>query len=158
MTPRELAKIVLEELGSRNQTLAFAESCTGGLAAGLVTEIPGSSRVFLGSAVTYSNEAKTALVGVPKQLLDAHGAVSEEVAIAMAEGARSRLGASIGLSFTGVAGPGGGSEKKPVGLVHFAVATAHGTYPAHHIFEGDRQAIRERAVAFGLGMVRGAPK
>jgi nicotinamide-nucleotide amidase len=141
-------------LAERGLTLAVAESCTGGLAAELLTRVSGSSRYFLGGAVTYANAAKTALLGVPAELIAAHGAVSAEVACAMAEGVRSRLGADIGLAFTGIAGPDGGSEKKPVGLVHWAVAKATGTEQRDRVFIGNRDDIRRRAVFAGLDSIR----
>lgn len=151
---RSFVETLLAELEAKRLTLALAESCTGGLTAELVTAVPGSSRVFLGSAVVYANTAKTALLGVPAALVEAHGAVSEEVAIAMAEGTRRRLGADVGLSFTGIAGPDGGSAEKPVGLVHFAVATEHGTKAERTIFSGNRDQIRKRAAFAGLALVR----
>jgi PncC family amidohydrolase len=119
-----------------------------------MTRTPGSSRYFLGGAVTYANSAKTALLGVPATLIDEHGAVSQEVACAMAEGARARFGADFGLAFTGIAGPDGGSERKPVGLVHWALASS--TAVAHHdrIFVGNRVDIRRRAVFAGFDLLR----
>jgi nicotinamide-nucleotide amidase len=141
-------------LAQRGLTLAIAESCTGGLASQLLTAIPGSSRYFLGSAVTYANSAKTTLLGVPAELLATHGAVSAEVAVAMAEGIRARLGADWGLSFTGVAGPDGGSEQKPVGLVHWALAGNGGTEHRVRVFVGNRLAIQRRAAFAGFDLVR----
>jgi nicotinamide-nucleotide amidase len=141
-------------LASQGLTLAIAESCTGGLAAELVTRVPGASRYFLGSVVTYANQAKTQLLGVPAELIAQHGAVSEPVARAMAEGARLRLGADIGLAFTGIAGPDGGTPEKPVGLVHWAVASARGTEHRERVFIGDRQSIRRRAVFAGFDLIR----
>jgi nicotinamide-nucleotide amidase len=141
-------------LASQGLTLAIAESCTGGLAAELVTRAPGASRYFLGSVVTYANQAKTQLLGVPAELIAQHGAVSEPVARAMAEGARLRLGADIGLAFTGIAGPDGGTPEKPVGLVHWAVASARGTEHRERVFIGDRQSIRRRAVFAGFDLIR----
>jgi len=116
--------------------------------------VPGSSRTFVGGAVTYSNALKTSLLGVPEALLAAHGAVSREVAAAMAEGARTRLGASVGLALTGIAGPGGGTTEKPVGLVHWAVATAAGVTGKDQVFPGDREQVRRRAAFAGLALVR----
>jgi nicotinamide-nucleotide amidase len=116
----ERAAEVLARARAAGVKVATAESCTGGLVAGALTEIPGSSDVVERGFVTYSNEAKSDLVGVPDELLSAHGAVSKEVAIAMAEGALAHVDAAV--SVTGIAGPGGGTEKKPVGLVHFAAA------------------------------------
>ena len=145
---------LLALLEARGRTLALAESCTGGLVSELLTDVPGSSRSFLGAAVTYSNALKTALLGVPEALLNAHGAVSREVAEAMADGARTRLGADIGLALTGIAGPGGGTPEKPVGLVHWAVATAEGVTAREQVFPGDRSQIRRRAAFAGLALVR----
>ncbi len=141
-------------LAQASKTIAIAESCTGGLAAELLTRVPGSSRYFLGGLVAYANSAKTSLLGVPAELIATQGAVSAEVACAMAEGVRARLGADIGLAFTGIAGPEGGSEHKPVGLVHWAVATADGAQPRQRVFVGDRQAVRRRAAFAGFDLVR----
>lgn len=141
-------------LSASGKTLAIAESCTGGLAAELVTRVPGSSRYFLGAAVTYANSAKTALLGVPEPLIVAHGAVSAEVARAMAEGVRARLGADFGLAFTGIAGPDGGTDQKPVGLVHWALASAGGTQAQERVFSGRRLDIRRRAAFAGFDLIR----
>jgi len=149
-----LAAVVLETLRERGLTLALAESCTGGLAAELLTNVPGASRVFLGGAVVYSNAVKTALLGVDPALIAAHGAVSSEVALAMAEGARARTGASIALSFTGIAGPDGGTPTKPVGLVHIAVSDADGTRALQRVFPGTREQVRRRAVNAGFSLLR----
>lgn len=149
-----------EHLGARlveqGLTLAIAESCTGGLAAELMTRTPGSSRYFLGGAVVYANSAKTSLLGVAPELIAQHGAVSAEVARAMAEGVRQRLGADYGLAFTGIAGPDGGTAQKPVGLVHWAVASAAGIDSKERVFSGDRLVVRRRAVFSGLDSVRRA--
>ena len=135
--------------------LATAESCTGGLIAACLTEIAGSSTVVDRGFVTYSNEAKNEMLDVPMEMLVEHGAVSEPVARAMAEGALARSRAGITIAVTGVAGPGGGTEAKPVGLVHFGCASASGgTFAAHHIFGGDRAAIRLVTVRTALAMVR----
>jgi nicotinamide-nucleotide amidase len=141
-------------LQAKGLTLALAESCTGGLVAELLTNHAGASAVFLGSAVTYANAAKVALVGVPAELIAEHGAVSAEVARAMAEGARRVFGSSFALALTGIAGPGGGSPEKPVGLVHFAVASAAGTTDARAVFTGNRDQVRRRAAYAGLALVR----
>ena len=146
--------VLVELLAARGETLALAESCTGGLGAELVTRVPGSSRVFVGSVVAYANDVKVALLGVDRALIEAHGAVSEEVARAMAEGVRRALGPTYGLAFTGIAGPGGGSDEKPVGLVHMALATAAGTQVDRRVFPGTRDEIRRRAVYWGLGLLR----
>ena len=135
--------------------LATAESCTGGLIIGCLTEVAGSSAVVDRGFVTYSNEAKNEMLGVPKELIIEHGAVSEPVARAMAEGALERSQASLTIAVTGVAGPGGGTETKPVGLVHFgcALSTAD-TRHAQHIFEGDRAAVRLATLRTALTMLR----
>lgn len=134
--------------------LATAESCTGGLIAGTLTEIAGSSAVVDRGFVTYSNEAKAEMLGVDPALLAAKGAVSAEVARAMAEGALARSRADIAVAVTGVAGPGGGTAAKPVGLVHFAVArTGHETIAYHEVFPGDRSAVREATVRTALRLM-----
>lgn len=121
-----LARRVLAEARARGFTIATAESCTGGMVAAALTAIAGSSDVFTHGFVTYANAAKTAMIGVPAALIAARGAVSAEVAAAMAEGALKASGASLAVAITGVAGPGGGSAEKPVGLVHLAVAARDG--------------------------------
>jgi nicotinamide-nucleotide amidase len=123
----DVADAVFAQLARTGSTLATAESCTGGLIAQMLTAIPGVSSAYMGGAVTYSNESKTILLAVPAGLIAAHGAVSPEVAAAMADGVRTRLGASLGISTTGVAGPAGGTPEKPVGLVYLGLATSHGT-------------------------------
>jgi len=149
-----LPAVLLELMRRRGLTLALAESCTGGLAAELLTNVPGASKVFLGSAVAYANEVKTAFLDVDPALLAAHGAVSAEVASAMAEGARARTGASMALSFTGIAGPEGGTPTKPVGLVHMAVSHADGTRAVERVFPGTREQVRRRAVFAGFSLLR----
>nr|WP_314076475.1 nicotinamide-nucleotide amidohydrolase family protein [uncultured Roseococcus sp.] len=149
------AAALLEALKARGLTLATAESCTGGLIAAALTSVAGSSAVVLAGFVTYSNEAKTAMVDVPAALIGRVGAVSEEVARAMAEGALARSGASIALSCTGVAGPGGGSAEKPVGLVHLAAARlGHATLHSRKVFPGDRTAIRAATVREAFALAR----
>lgn len=147
---------LLAELGAHQATLALAESCTGGLVAELLTDVPGSSRAFLGGVVAYSNEAKSALLGVDAALLAAHGAVSEPVARAMAEGARARFGSTFAAAVTGIAGPDGGTPEKPVGLVHFAVASARGTSAKALNFTGNRSDVRKRAAFAALALLRRA--
>ncbi|MCW8086529.1 CinA family protein [Sabulicella glaciei] len=140
------AEALLSACQTRGRTLATAESCTGGLIAAALTAIPGSSHTVLAGFVTYSNGAKSALLGVPSEIIARAGAVSEEVARLMAEGALLRSGAAIALSCTGVAGPGGGSAEKPVGLVHLAGAVAGHTVHRRCLFPGDRAAIRAATV------------
>lgn len=147
------AEAVLTACRAQSLTLTTAESCTGGLIAGLITSIPGASDVFTHGFVTYANEAKSGMIGVPAALIASHGAVSAQVARAMAEGAREVAGSSIAVSVTGIAGPGGGSAEKPVGLVHIACAGPKGTEHARHIFSGDRDNIRLQAVAAALTLI-----
>jgi nicotinamide-nucleotide amidase len=134
-------------------TLATAESCTGGLIAGAITEIPGSSAIFTHGFVTYSNGAKSELLGVPAGLIAAVGAVSEAVARRMAEGARLRAGADLAVSVTGIAGPDGGSAEKPVGTVWFGLAGPHGVAAYAKLFTGDRGEIRRASVAYDLTLL-----
>lgn len=149
-----LEKVVGELLRKVSATVALAESCTGGLVSERLTRVPGSSDYVLGGAVTYSNELKTQLVGVPAEMIAEHGAVSEPVARAMAEGACRALGSVYGIGITGVAGPGGGSEAKPVGTVHIAVAGPTETDHRKVRFPGDRERIRWHASQLALEMLR----
>jgi nicotinamide-nucleotide amidase len=136
-------------------TIAVAESCTGGLLAARLTELPGSSEYVRGAVVAYSNEAKIAQVGVPAELIERHGAVSTEVAQALAEGARARLGADVGVGVTGVAGPGGGTPEKPVGLVCLSVAGPNGATLTRSVhLPGARADVRDRATTVALHMIR----
>jgi nicotinamide-nucleotide amidase len=141
-------------LRERGLTLATAESCTGGLLAGRITELAGSSEYFLGGLVVYANEAKTALAGVPADMIERHGAVSQEVAEALADGARERLGADVGIGVTGVAGPGGGTEEKPVGLVWVSVAAGAEPRTRSLSLPGGRADIRDRATTIALHLLR----
>jgi nicotinamide-nucleotide amidase len=151
-----LERIVLYHLELRGATLATAESCTGGLVAERLTSISGSSRSFLGGAVVYSNELKTLFADVPADMIEEHGAVSREVAAALAEGIRARVGSTYGVGITGIAGPSGGSEDKPVGLVYLAVADAKDTQVLEKRFSGDRDRIRQHAAQQALDLVRRA--
>jgi len=151
---RRLEEVVGELLASRRLWIAAAESCTGGLVTSRLTDVAGSSRYVGTSVVAYANEAKTALLGVPPALLAEHGAVSEPVAVAMAEGIRSRAGADLGVGITGIAGPGGGSAEKPVGTVAVALATAAGTHARTFRFFGERQSVKFQASQAALDMVR----
>ncbi len=146
-----LEQIVGYWLQMRNATLAVAESCTGGLLAERITSVSGSSRYFLGGAVVYSNALKTELAGVPAEMIDRHGAVSREVAAALAEGIRYRCESTLGVGITGVAGPTGGTAEKPVGLVFHAVASSTGTEVVQRNFPGDRKRIRRFASTMALG-------
>lgn len=149
-----LEEVVAQLLTDNRATISAAESCTGGLLAERLTRIPGSSTYFLGGAVCYSNELKTAWADVPPEMITTKGAVSSEVAIALAEGIRRRVGSTFGVGITGVAGPGGGSEDKPVGTVHLALASPTGVKERVVHLPGDREAIRFYASQLALDMVR----
>jgi len=151
---RPVAELVLEQARGRGLTLATGESCTGGLVAAELTSVPGSSDVFAGGAVTYSNRLKEMLLGVPAAVLEAHGAVSAEAAQAMAAGARERLGADVAVAVTGVAGPGGGTPEKPVGLVFLHVSGPDGELERRIEWGGTRRDIRLRATVAALHMLR----
>jgi nicotinamide-nucleotide amidase len=151
---RDAAERVLHACRKRKLRVVTAESCTGGLVAATLTAIAGSSDVVDRAFVTYANEAKREMLGVPWDALLGHGAVSDPVARAMAMGALARSGADLAVSVTGVAGPGGGSAEKPVGLVHFGAArTGHDVIAERHVFPGDRDAIRRVAVITALTML-----
>lgn len=151
----EQARGLLALMDSKAMTLATAESCTGGLIAAAVTAIAGSSSVVMAGFVTYSNEAKHNMVGVGAESLAQHGAVSAEVAREMAEGARERAGVSLALSCTGIAGPGGATPGKPVGLVFIGCARdGAATLVERHVFPGDRAAVRAATVAAALDLAR----
>ena len=149
-----LARRVVEAAVTRGLIITTAESCTGGLVAGALTAVAGSSATLDRGFVTYSNAAKSEMLGVPADLIEAHGAVSEPVARAMAEGAVSRSAATVSVAVTGIAGPGGGSDEKPVGLVHFAASGPSGLIHAEHRF-GDigREAIRLESVRVALRLL-----
>jgi len=152
---KELEEVVIELLREKNATLAVAESCTGGLLADRLTNVPGASAVFLEGNVTYSNEAKTRTLGVPAELFSSVGAVSKEVAHAMAEGALERSGAAYALSTTGVAGPAGGTPEKPVGTVFIGLAARHqDTYVAKLFFPTDRLSFKRICTQHALEMLR----
>ncbi len=149
-----LEQIVSNYLQMRSATLAVAESCTGGLLAERLTSIGGSSRYFLGGAVVYSNDLKTIFTDVPKEMIEGHGAVSREVAAALAEGIRQRANATFGIGITGVAGPTGGTPQKPVGLVFIGLASESGTEVVEKNFPGDRKRVRWFATQQALDLVR----
>lgn len=149
-----LEQTVLDYLGLRQATLAVAESCTGGMIAERIASVPGASRSFLGGAIVYSDALKTSFADVPASTILAHGAVSAEVADALARGIRKRTGATMGLSVTGVAGPTGGTESKPVGTVYIALSDAQKTEVVDRIFKGDRTRVREWAAQQALDLVR----
>lgn len=154
---RELAVNLLAEYGGAGRMVATAESCTGGLIAGAITDIAGSSQVFDRGFVTYSNAAKSDMLGVPPSLIIGHGAVSAEVAVAMAVGALAKSKADVAVSVTGVAGPDGGTAAKPVGLVFIATAVRKGPAKAREYhFTGDREAVRLQTVECALERLRAA--
>lgn len=140
-------------LRQKGWTLALGESCTGGLVAHRITEVAGSSEYFLGGVVAYSNPVKHRLLQVPEQTLENYGAVSEETALQMARGARAVLGAHVGLSVTGIAGPGGGTPEKPVGLTILAVSTPAGDRIERHVWSGDRQANKQASAEAALQLL-----
>lgn len=149
-----LDELVAGGFADRGLTVATAESCTGGLLAARLTERPGSSAWVLGGVTAYANSAKEQLLDVPAEALDEHGAVSPEVALALAEGARARFGADVGVGITGVAGPGGGTAEKPVGTVHLCVAGPDGSELRALRLPGSRSAVRERAVTMAMHLLR----
>ena len=151
---RPIEEIVLALCRTRGLTLAAAESCTGGLLGARLTSVPGSSDVFRGGVVAYADDVKTEQLGVPGDVLSAHGAVSRPVAAAMASGVRHRLRADVGVSVTGVAGPGGGTADKPVGLVFVHAESPNGDRGADFSLPADRESIRRRAVVTALHLVR----
>jgi nicotinamide-nucleotide amidase len=149
------AKHIVEKFSARQLTVATAESCTGGLVSGALTEIPGSSAVLLCGFITYSNDAKQRMLDVPTDVLREHGAVSRETALAMAQGALKHSAASLSVAITGIAGPGGGSDDKPVGLVQFAAARRGGRNITREMRFGDigRGNVRQRSVLVALEML-----
>ena len=151
---QSLEEIVAHEMTLNQATVATAESCTGGLLAERLTRIPGSSSYFLGGVVCYSNDLKIAWADVPAELIESKGAVSPEVAQALAQGIRRRIGATLGIGITGIAGPSGGSPEKPVGLVYIALAEANGSRDRTLRFPGDRERIRWHASQAALDMLR----
>lgn len=150
-----LAEEVGGMLRSRKETLAVAESCTGGKVGDMITDVPGSSDYFLGGVVSYSNESKVSLIGVSRESLRSVGAVSEEVAVEMARGVRERLGSTYGIGITGVAGPTGGSKTKPVGLVYIAVASSDSHVVSRNVFKGSRIEVKTSAARRSLEMLKG---
>lgn len=151
---RSVEEIVLSLCRARGLTLATAESCTGGLVAARLTSVPGASEVFLGGLVAYSNGMKRESLGVPEEVLERHGAVSAEAAEAMAAGARERLGADVAVAVTGIAGPGGGTPEKPVGLVYLHAEGPDGGRSVEFTFPGDRDPVRRRSAVAALHLVR----
>jgi nicotinamide-nucleotide amidase len=153
-TESSLEEVVGSLFLAKEATVAVAESCTGGLLAERLTDVAGSSAYFMSGIVSYSNQSKIELAGIPPLLLEMQGAVSEEVAKGLAEGVRERIGTTMGVGITGIAGPDGGSAEKPVGLVHIAVASPAGTQHGKFLFTGDRARIRWQAAQAALDMVR----
>lgn len=149
-----LADVVVAGLVDRGMTVATAESCTGGLVGAAVTDVAGASQAYVGGIVSYSNEVKESVVGVPLTVLVEYGAVSEPVARAMAEGVRRRLASDWGIGVTGIAGPSGGTAEKPVGLVHWAVAGPSGARAEHRVFSGDRDVVRTWSMNAALDLLR----
>ena len=154
MKDENLEQVLVQLLAGRRETLSLAESCTGGLLANRITNVPGASEVFLAGYVTYANAAKIDVLRVDARLVERHGAVSEEVARAMAEGARGRAGSTYGLSTTGIAGPGGGSEEKPVGTVYVGLAGPEGTVAKRFFFPNDRETFKQMTAQAGFDLLR----
>jgi nicotinamide-nucleotide amidase len=154
MDDQSLEQVVGEELRRHGLSIALAESCTGGGATAKLTDVPGSSEYLIGTVVCYDNRIKTELAGVAPETLQKHGAVSQETAAEMAQGIRGRFAADIGIGITGIAGPGGGSDEKPVGLVYLAVAGPQGIMVEEEHFSGQRSAIKTRAVNSSLDLLR----
>lgn len=146
----DLAAVLLEALKSSEVRLAVAESCTGGLLGARITAVPGSSASFLGGVIAYDNQVKIDALGVAPDLIAKHGAVSAEVALAMARGARQRLKAEAAIAITGIAGPGGGSEEKPVGTVWFGISERNHEETVRHVIMGEREEVRARAAQWGM--------
>src|SRR5204863_2348426 len=155
-TEQTLEEVVGLQLVLKHATIAVAESCTGGLVSQRLTSVPGSSQYFLSGVVTYSNQSKIDLAGIPPLLLEMQGAVSEEVARGLAESVREKIATTIGVAITGIAGPSGGSADKPVGTVHIAVAGPEGTRHQIFMFPGNRERIRWQAAQAALNMTRKA--
>ena len=148
------AEKLVELLKITGKTLSTADSCTGGLIGGAITSVPGSSEIFLGGAISYSNEVKERLLGVEEETLIAHGAVSEETAREMVTGARDLFRTSTAIAVTGIAGPGGATPTKPVGLVYIAVADGPRVVVCRNIFKGDREQVRSQTVATACDLMR----
>jgi PncC family amidohydrolase len=148
------AEKLVELLKKTGKTLSTAESCTGGLIGGAITSVPGSSEIFLGGAISYSNEVKERLLGVEEETLIAHGAVSEETAREMVTGARDLFRTSTAIAVTGIAGPGGATPTKPVGLVYIAVADGPRVVVCRNIFKGGREQVRSQTVATACDLMR----
>ena len=144
---------IVEKLIERGIVVATAESCTGGLISSTITDVPGSSAIFGYGMVTYSNEAKMKILGVKEDTLKQFGAVSKETAYEMAEGLKNVSSADVAVSVTGIAGPGGGSEEKPVGLVYMGIATNEGIFTKKNLFNGDRDEIRKQTVHTALNLI-----
>ncbi|MBZ4653251.1 MAG: competence/damage-inducible protein cinA [Peptococcaceae bacterium] len=149
-----LVDSIAEELKAHNLTVSTAESCTGGMLSQVLTSVPGSSLYFLGSITAYSNDIKTKILGVPEEVIAAHGAVSQETASFMANRIRELTGSMLGIGITGIAGPGGGSSDKPVGLVYIALAASDLHWSSGYHFTGDRDTIRQRATITALNLIR----
>ena len=150
MKTEELAARLLRQLKEQGRTLATAESCTGGGIGHMLTAIPGSSAVYLGGVISYTNGVKAGLLYVPQELLDTVGAVSPETAEAMAAGVRTAIGADVGISVTGLAGPDSDGSGKPVGLVYVAAGDGRATLVREHVFPGDREEVRNQAIREAL--------
>jgi nicotinamide-nucleotide amidase len=146
----DLTEVIIKKASIKNLTLATAESCTGGLISAALTDIPGSSKIYVGSVVSYANEVKSNILNVKNSTIEQFGAVSEEVATEMAKGMRDLTKVDLAISTTGIAGPAGGSKEKPVGSVCFGVSSARGTFSQSFRFRGDRETLRTRFTSMAL--------
>jgi PncC family amidohydrolase len=150
---KPLEVLVGDLLSQHGMKLAVAESCTGGLIGHLLTNVPGISRYYMGSVTAYANEAKVRLLGVCQETLEVHGAVSSEIVIEMARGVRTAFGADIGISVSGIAGPGGGTPEKPVGTVWIGLSTRSEEYSRHYLWSGDRLAVKDQTARAALNLL-----
>jgi PncC family amidohydrolase len=148
-----LAEDLFDALSKKKLTLSIAESCTGGMLGSAITSVPGISEFFLGGTVVYCNDSKESLLGVPKSVMIKNGAVSEETAVCMAEGARKLFDSDVSISVTGIAGPGGGTAAKPVGLVWIGISTKNGTFARRFDFGGSRNDVRAAAACAALELI-----
>lgn len=153
MSQQELLLKIASDLQKNNRILATAESCTGGMIGKTITSLPGSSNYYYGGVISYDNKVKNKVINVPNEELEKYGAVSSEVARSMAIGVKELIGSDYAISTTGIAGPGGATKTKPVGLVYIGVATPYNVYTYRYVFSGDREAVRKQATIKALELL-----